>query len=136
MEELKADGKFYHKNCFKCTNCDAIMKLGSYASMDGTKKNRILENYDTYFPKKISFFLQAKPIVKLASSNSSRAKETIPRVLEILLHNNNTKPNKTNERKNFSSKKRKTSCIMFFFAFLCYVNKPTSSKQYQKFFFY
>jgi hypothetical protein len=35
MEELKADEKIYHKNCFRCFHCNGVMKLGSYASMDG-----------------------------------------------------------------------------------------------------
>jgi hypothetical protein len=35
MEEVKADGKIFHKSCFRCSNCDGVLKLGSYASMDG-----------------------------------------------------------------------------------------------------
>ncbi|PRP88078.1 hypothetical protein PROFUN_04169 [Planoprotostelium fungivorum] len=34
-EKLSADGKVFHKSCFRCTHCNNILKLGSYASMDG-----------------------------------------------------------------------------------------------------
>jgi len=34
-EKLSADGKIFHKTCFRCTHCNNILKLGSYASMDG-----------------------------------------------------------------------------------------------------
>jgi len=35
MEELIADEKVYHKTCFRCKKCNNILKLGSYASMEG-----------------------------------------------------------------------------------------------------
>jgi len=34
-EKLTADGKIFHKSCFRCTHCNNVLKLGSYASMDG-----------------------------------------------------------------------------------------------------
>lgn len=33
-EKLVADNKIFHKACFKCTSCKAVLKLGNYASMD------------------------------------------------------------------------------------------------------
>ena len=35
MEKLEADGKVFHKRCFRCTMCNKCMKLGSYASLEG-----------------------------------------------------------------------------------------------------
>jgi len=35
MEELKADEKIFHKTCFRCKKCNSILKLGSFASMEG-----------------------------------------------------------------------------------------------------
>ena len=35
MEELKADGMVFHKSCFRCKHCNGVLKLGSYAAMDG-----------------------------------------------------------------------------------------------------
>jgi len=35
QERLSADAKIYHKACFRCKKCASVIKLGSYASMDG-----------------------------------------------------------------------------------------------------
>ncbi|EDQ90495.1 uncharacterized protein MONBRDRAFT_16167, partial [Monosiga brevicollis MX1] len=35
VEKLEADGDIYHKLCFKCTECKATLRLGSYASYQG-----------------------------------------------------------------------------------------------------
>jgi len=34
MEAIQADGRTFHKTCFKCKICNSIMKLGSFASME------------------------------------------------------------------------------------------------------
>eukprot|EP01098_Paradermamoeba_levis_P000777 TRINITY_DN1090_c0_g1_i1.p1 TRINITY_DN1090_c0_g1~~TRINITY_DN1090_c0_g1_i1.p1 ORF type:complete len:114 (-),score=33.05 TRINITY_DN1090_c0_g1_i1:150-491(-) len=34
-EILKADDKVFHKTCFRCTHCNNLLKLGSYASLEG-----------------------------------------------------------------------------------------------------
>jgi len=35
MEKLVADGKTFHKNCFKCAECQKSVGLGSYAALNG-----------------------------------------------------------------------------------------------------
>ena len=35
MEKLDADGKVYHKGCFKCCQCKKTIGLGGYASLEG-----------------------------------------------------------------------------------------------------
>jgi len=35
QEKLNADSRIYHKACFRCKKCAGVLKLGSYASMDG-----------------------------------------------------------------------------------------------------
>lgn len=35
MEKLDADGKVYHKKCFKCEECKKAVGLGSFASLEG-----------------------------------------------------------------------------------------------------
>ncbi|CAF0923977.1 unnamed protein product [Adineta steineri] len=35
MEKIEADKKVYHKSCFKCMHCKAILKLGNYTANDG-----------------------------------------------------------------------------------------------------
>jgi len=35
QERLSADARIYHKACFRCKKCSNVLKLGSYASMDG-----------------------------------------------------------------------------------------------------
>ncbi|KAL6068022.1 LIM zinc-binding domain-containing protein [Balamuthia mandrillaris] len=34
-DKLQADGKVFHKACFRCTECKNVLKLGSYASLEG-----------------------------------------------------------------------------------------------------
>ena len=34
-ERLEADGKVYHKKCFKCTQCGKTQSVGSYAALQG-----------------------------------------------------------------------------------------------------
>ncbi|PRP87045.1 xin actin-binding repeat-containing protein 2 isoform 3 [Planoprotostelium fungivorum] len=34
-EKIVADGKNFHKNCFKCGHCNTVLKLGNYAGLDG-----------------------------------------------------------------------------------------------------
>ncbi|PRP82454.1 protein MICAL-3-like [Planoprotostelium fungivorum] len=34
-ERLQAEGKFYHKACFKCDECGSTMKIGGYVPEDG-----------------------------------------------------------------------------------------------------
>jgi len=34
-ERLVADGRTFHRPCFRCTHCQAVLALGNYASMDG-----------------------------------------------------------------------------------------------------
>jgi len=35
MDELVADEIVFHKSCFRCTHCNNVLKLGSFASMGG-----------------------------------------------------------------------------------------------------
>jgi len=35
MEELKADERIFHKICFRCKKCNSVLKLGSFAAMEG-----------------------------------------------------------------------------------------------------
>jgi len=35
QERLAADEKVFHKGCFRCKHCNNVLKLGSYASMNG-----------------------------------------------------------------------------------------------------
>lgn len=35
MEKLEADGKVFHKNCFRCEECKKAVGLGSFASLEG-----------------------------------------------------------------------------------------------------
>jgi len=35
MDKLDADGKIFHKNCFKCDHCKKNLTLGSYAALNG-----------------------------------------------------------------------------------------------------
>jgi len=34
-EKLEADGRVFHKSCFRCTHCNNPLKLGTYASLQG-----------------------------------------------------------------------------------------------------
>eukprot|EP00730_Choanoeca_flexa_P001461 TRINITY_DN10645_c0_g1_i1.p1 TRINITY_DN10645_c0_g1~~TRINITY_DN10645_c0_g1_i1.p1 ORF type:complete len:477 (+),score=104.97 TRINITY_DN10645_c0_g1_i1:253-1683(+) len=34
MEKLEADGMLFHKNCFRCSECNRVLKLGNYASQN------------------------------------------------------------------------------------------------------
>jgi hypothetical protein len=35
MEKLEADGAAYHKNCFRCKECNKAVSVGSYAALQG-----------------------------------------------------------------------------------------------------
>jgi len=35
MERMDADGKAFHKTCFKCEHCQCVLKLGNFAAMGG-----------------------------------------------------------------------------------------------------
>ncbi|XP_065051037.1 serine/arginine repetitive matrix protein 2-like [Rhopilema esculentum] len=35
MEKLEADGRMFHKFCFKCTECKNTLRLGNYAALSG-----------------------------------------------------------------------------------------------------
>jgi len=35
VEKLVADSKTFHKACFRCSKCAGVLKLGSYAAMEG-----------------------------------------------------------------------------------------------------
>jgi hypothetical protein len=35
MEKMDADGKTFHKACFKCEHCQCVLKLGNFAAMGG-----------------------------------------------------------------------------------------------------
>ncbi len=34
-DRLQADDKVFHKACFRCAHCNAVIKLGSYAALEG-----------------------------------------------------------------------------------------------------
>ncbi|KAK3239825.1 hypothetical protein CYMTET_50275 [Cymbomonas tetramitiformis] len=34
MDELSADGRIFHKTCFRCTHCSKVLTLSNYASMN------------------------------------------------------------------------------------------------------
>src|SRR5690242_16373416 len=59
VEELVADGKVFHKACFRCSKCTNVISLGKYASMEGVffckpcfKKNFFTKgNYSSGFGK-------------------------------------------------------------------------------------
>ncbi|XP_071506919.1 uncharacterized protein [Diadema antillarum] len=45
MERLSAEGMFFHRDCFKCQDCDITLRLGNYAylpSPDGKSRGRFL----------------------------------------------------------------------------------------------
>lgn len=35
MDKISADGKDYHKNCFRCAECNNVLRLGNYAALEG-----------------------------------------------------------------------------------------------------
>ncbi|XAR72964.1 hypothetical protein NMG60_11019784, partial [Bertholletia excelsa] len=35
VDQLKADNRYYHKNCFRCHHCNRTLKLGNFNSLDG-----------------------------------------------------------------------------------------------------
>ena len=35
LEKIEADGKKYHKTCFKCEQCKKNLSLGTYAALSG-----------------------------------------------------------------------------------------------------
>ena len=35
LEKIEADGKKYHKTCFKCEQCKKTLSLGTYAALQG-----------------------------------------------------------------------------------------------------
>jgi len=59
QEQLNADERVYHKSCFRCKRCNNVLKLGSFASMEGEvfckpcfKKNFFTKgNYSAGFGK-------------------------------------------------------------------------------------
>jgi hypothetical protein len=32
---VQADGRIFHKSCFRCAHCNGALKLGTYASLQG-----------------------------------------------------------------------------------------------------
>lgn len=42
MERLSAEGKFFHRSCFKCEYCATTLRLSSYAyDIEDGKRNRV-----------------------------------------------------------------------------------------------
>ncbi len=35
MEKLEADGRVFHKNCFRCSECGKAISLGAFAAIEG-----------------------------------------------------------------------------------------------------
>ena len=33
LQQLSADGRIFHKTCFRCEHCNKVLSLGSYASL-------------------------------------------------------------------------------------------------------
>jgi len=36
VEQIMIDDKAFHKSCLKCSHCQVVLKLGNYASLEGT----------------------------------------------------------------------------------------------------
>jgi hypothetical protein len=41
MEKLEADGRTFHKTCFRCTVCNKAMALGNFAALEGKVRRRL-----------------------------------------------------------------------------------------------
>eukprot|EP00041_Stephanoeca_diplocostata_P023939 m.597221 g.597221 ORF g.597221 m.597221 type:complete len:254 (+) comp22416_c0_seq8:1726-2487(+) len=60
MEKLSAENTIYHKACFRCGQCNKMLKLGTYAALEGTlfckpcfkKLFKLNGNYSEGFGKK------------------------------------------------------------------------------------
>jgi len=35
MDKISADGKDFHKTCFRCKECHKVLSLGNYAALQG-----------------------------------------------------------------------------------------------------
>ena len=57
MEKITAEGIAYHKTCFRCSQCNKVVALGSYAALEGRlyckpcfmKTFKLKGNYDEGF---------------------------------------------------------------------------------------
>ncbi|EDV20226.1 uncharacterized protein TRIADDRAFT_9099, partial [Trichoplax adhaerens] len=60
MERLEADGKCYHKTCFRCTECKKTLSAGNFAGLRGVlyckphfkQLFKLRGNYDDSFQQK------------------------------------------------------------------------------------
>ena len=47
QEKLVADGRTYHKTCFRCLHCKKVLSLGNYASLN--EKTYCKVSYSTVY---------------------------------------------------------------------------------------
>lgn len=80
MERLSAEGKFFHRGCFRCEYCSTTLRLGSYAfDRDGKYGSRFFCTHHFGMPGT----LKMKTARKSEELRNILGKENIPRQLTI-----------------------------------------------------
>lgn len=70
-EKLSADGKIFHKSCFRCKECKKVLSLGNYASLSGVYYCK--PHFKTLFKLKGNYsegFGMEKPTAKWTNTSS------------------------------------------------------------------